>query len=309
MTENSNSKFHLVVIAGPTASGKTNLATKLAHRLNADLISADSRQVYKGLDLGTGKDLIEYQNFDPPIRYHLIDHVGPREIYSLIHFQQDCYSLIDNLSQAGQGRRDLAILVGGTGMYIEAVLKRYRIANIPENESLRLSYAEKSREELEEILLATDSEQAAMTDLSSRKRILRSLEIAESKKQGIIPYSPLPKIDFTFTVYALAWDRALLRERIDKRLQSRLEAGMVDEVKGLIAQGVDAQRLRLLGMEYAEIVDFIQGVKDYPTMVEDLRHRIHLLAKRQETYFRGMERRGIPVQWIKPEQGLDQIFP
>jgi tRNA dimethylallyltransferase len=300
--------MHLIVIGGPTATGKTSLAVDIAHRWNADVISADSRQVYRGLDLGTGKDLGEFRKFPVPVRHHLIDIVEPGAIYTLYQYQQDCYRVVADLSKSGAGRRDVAVMVGGTGMYMEAVLRRYRIANVPENPAVRESLSGKSREELSEELTEKDPALALRTDLSSKKRIIRALEILDAGLSGEVAYSPDPEVDFTFTAFAMAWEREDLRARIDARLQERLRAGMVEEVAGLMRDGVEASRLRLLGMEYREITDYLLGVKDQGKMVEDLRHEIHLLAKRQETYFRGMEKRGIPIHWLRQGEGTDIIL-
>ena len=299
--------MHLIAICGPTATGKTALAAALAHDLNADILSADSRQVYRGLDLGTGKDLAEFQKFHPPVPYHLIDIIEPNEIYSLYQFQQETYRILRDLTLSGPGRRDLAVMVGGSGMYMESVLRRYRIANVPENPEVRAAFADWTREDLERELRNRDAALAERTDLTSRKRIIRALEILASGLPEDVAYSPPPEVDFTFTVFAMSWEKPALRERIDARLEARLQAGMVEEVSGLINRGVAPERLRLLGMEYREITDFILGVKDYHRMVEDLRHEIHLLAKRQETYFRGMERRGIPIHWLKPGSRVETI--
>ncbi len=301
--------MHLIVIGGPTATGKTALAASLAHGLDADVISADSRQVYRGLDLGTGKDLEEFRKFDRPVRHHLIDIADPDEIYSLYRFQQDCYGLLEALEKSGPGRRDVAVMVGGTGMYMESVLRRYRIANVTENPALREALATRTQEELARELRELDPDLAERTDLSSRKRIIRALIIhaAGSLGQGPVEYSPSPPIEFSATVFATAWDRTELRQRIDARLEERLRAGMVEEVAGLMRQGVAAERLRLLGMEYREITDFLTGVKDKARMVEDLRHEIHMLAKRQETYFRGMERRGVSIRWLRRGEGVETI--
>lgn len=284
----------LVVIVGPTATGKTALAAALAHELRTHVISADSRQVYRGLDLGTGKDLEEFTRFDPPVPYHLIDVADPQDTYTLFQYQRDCYALLESL---GRGR-DLLVMAGGTGLYAEAILRRYRIANVPEDADFRARLESRDHEDLLDELRRRDPELAARTDGSSKKRVIRALEVAEAGRSAPVEYTRPPAIDFETKVFATAWDRSELRRRIDERLEARLGAGMVDEVKGLLEAGVTAERLRLLGMEYREITDYLQGAKDYATMVDSLRHEIHLLAKRQETYFRGMEKRGVPVCWI-----------
>lgn len=298
-------RLRLVVIAGPTATGKTALAVELAHRLGTEVVSVDSRQVYRGLDLGTGKDLYEYSRFDPPVPYRLIDIADPNDTYSLFQYQRDCYSVLEDLTRLGQGT---VVLAGGTGMYLEAVLKRYRIANVPENPTLRNALAAKSREELETGLRSGDPAVAARTDMSSRKRIVRGWEIMEAGLQAPVEYSREPELEFDIHLFALRRDRSLLRARIDARLEARLQAGMIAEVEGLLAAGVSRARMDVLGMEYREIAAHLAGEKSRETMVADLRHEIHLLAKRQETWFRGMDRRGLAVSWLDEGQGADAVL-
>lgn len=281
----------LLVITGPTATGKTALAAELAHRLDTAVVSVDSRQVYRGLDLGTGKDLEEYARF--PVPYRLIDIADPRIAFSLFQYQEACYAALEALADAGQ---EVAVMAGGTGMYLEAVLRRFRIANVPENPALRASLAALSREELEARLRAASPDLAARTDMTSRKRILRGLEIAAAP--GEASFSREPRIDWDFRVFVTEMDRAALRARIDARLEARLRAGMIGEVEGLLAAGIPPARMDVLGMEYREIAAYLAGKKDRETMVADLRHEIHMLAKRQETWFRGMPKRGVPVQAI-----------
>lgn len=297
--------MHLLVIAGPTASGKTALAAAVAHALGVPVLSADSRQVYRGLDLGTGKDLDEFRKYDPPVPYHLIDIADPQEVYTLFQYQADCYRVIGDSARKGH---QTAVLAGGTGMYMEAVLRRYRIANVPENETLRRESEGRAREDLEAELRSRDPELAARTDMSSKKRIVRALVVSEAGRAGPIEHSPLPEADFSHSVFVTRPDRAALRARIDARLQQRLGAGMIEEVEGLLGNGVAPDRLRLLGMEYREITAYLAGEKTRERMVEDLRHEIHMLAKRQETYFRGMERRGVPVTWLEPGQGAETVL-
>ncbi|MEO7426161.1 MAG: tRNA (adenosine(37)-N6)-dimethylallyltransferase MiaA [Fibrobacteria bacterium] len=299
--------MHLLVLCGPTATGKTALAAELAHRLRTDLISADSRQIYRGLDLGTGKDLHEYLAFTPHVRHHLIDIADPEAGYSLYQYQQDCYRVMDELAAQGGEPSRVLVMAGGTGMYIEAVLRRYRIANVPENPGLRAAMQGRTRDDLETELRSKDPVLAAKSDLSSAKRIIRALEIWEAGRTGPVEYSRPPARDFTYTVYATGMERAALRARIDARLDARLAAGMVEEVAGLLERGLSRERMRVLGMEYREIADYLGGVVTRDGMVAALRHEIHMLAKRQETYFRGMERRGVPITWLKPGQGPAEI--
>ncbi len=297
--------MRLLVIAGPTATGKTALAAELAHRLGTEVISADSRQVYRGLDLGTGKDLEEYRRFTPAVPYRLIDIADPRETYSLFHYQRDCYAALE---AAASGGRAAVVAAGGTGMYLEAVLRRYRIANVRDNPGLREALAHKTREELERQLQAADPGLAARTDLSSRKRIIRGLEIHAASLLSTVEFSREPGIEIPYRVFATRWERSALRARIDARLQERLRAGLVEEVEGLLAAGITRARMDVLGMEYREIAAFLAGEKSREKMVEDLRHEIHMLAKRQETWFRGMPGRGIPVTWLDAGQGADAVL-
>ncbi|MDB5049768.1 MAG: tRNA delta(2)-isopentenylpyrophosphate transferase [Fibrobacteres bacterium] len=300
--------MRLLVICGPTATGKTALGAGLAHRLGTELISADSRQIYRGLDLGTGKDLQEYQKFTPPVRYHLIDIAEPESGYSLYQYQRDCYRLMDACAQAGGRTAEAMVMAGGTGMYMEAVLRHYRIANVPENPALRESLAGRSRDELEAELKRKDPDLAARSDLSSGKRIIRALEVWHAGQSQPVEFSRPPERGFSFTVFGTRMDRTALRARIDARLEERLAAGMVEEVEGLLKRGVTRERMQVLGMEYREISDYLAGDKSRDEMAASLRHEIHLLAKRQETYFRGMERRGVPITWLEPGQGVDGIL-
>lgn len=293
----------LLVIAGPTATGKTALAAELAHRLGTAVVSVDSRQVYRGLDLGTGKDLEEYARFPSPVPYRLIDIADPRQAFSLFQYQEACYAALEELAAAG---KEVAVLAGGTGMYLEAVLRRFRIANVPENPGLRASLAHLSREDLEARLRAVSPELAARTDLSSRKRILRGLEIAAAP--GEASFSREPRIGLEYRVFVTEMDRPSLRARIDARLETRLRAGLIGEVEGLLALGVPNARMDVLGMEYREIAAYLAGKKDKDAMIADLRHEIHMLAKRQETWFKGMPRRGIPVETIPAGIAADDIL-
>lgn len=295
-----------LVIAGPTASGKTALAAEVAHRLGTEIFSMDSRQVYRGLDLGTGKDLHEYARFKPPVRYHLIDIVDPAQVYSLFRFQVDAYVALDTfLGQHGPGLPP--VLAGGTGLYLEAVLKRYAIAEVPENARLRAELMARDVRVLREELKTLNAELYARTDLTSKKRVVRALEIAYTPR-GAIPPSRLPDWELNPLIFVTKPDRITLRARIADRLRHRLEAGLVDEVRSLHEQGVSWDRLALLGMEYRQVAAHLRGEISLADMTAVLLHEIHLLAKRQETYFRGMVRRGLPVQWIDSGFTADDVL-
>ncbi len=292
--------LRLLVIVGPTATGKTRLGVELAHRLGSEIISADSRQVYRGLDLGTGKDLDEYAAVTPPVPYHLIDVADPSESYSLFTFQRDCYTLLAEKSREAHYRsgRVPLVMVGGSGLYVEAVLRRYNIADVPQNPELRQLLAEDSRSDLEQRLKAAAPDILDRTDSSSRRRLIRGLEIAAAAQMGPVRYSEPPDVDIEARVFAIHRDRSWLRDRISTRLSDRLAAGLVDEVRGLLGNGLAPSRLDELGLEYREINAYLSGRTTYQRMVKNLALRIAQFAKRQETWFRGMPRRGIPVEWI-----------
>jgi tRNA dimethylallyltransferase len=294
-----------IVIAGPTASGKTALAAELAHKLDSEIFSMDSRQVYQGLDLGSGKDLAEYSRFSPPVPYHLIDIVDPSEVYSLYRFQVDSYVALEEF--LGRRGEDVPpVLAGGTGLYLEAVLKRYAIAEVPENPELRAELMTQDPESLKRELQYLNQDVYARTDLSSKKRVVRALEIALSPR-GTVFRSRLPDWNINPLIFITVCERKALRRRILERLNVRLEEGLVAEVVGLRERGITWERLASLGMEYRQVACYLRGEKSLGEMAEDLQREIHMLAKRQETYFRGMQRRGLPVQWIGIETTADEL--
>ncbi len=281
----------VVVVCGPTASGKTSLAVSIAEKLGSGIISADSRQVYRGMDLGTGKDLFEYGD----VPHHCIDVANPEDLYTLYHFQRDAYRALGGYQTAGQ----VPVLCGGTGLYIEAVLKKYEIANVPEDVPFREAMMPRDKSALAAELQALSPEQYAKTDISSKKRIVRALEIARAMQEGAVAFSTDEAVETSPLILITDWDRDTLIERIDYRLHQRLVEGMVDEVQRLIDAGVSAERLDLFGMEYRQIGAFLHKKVGYEEMVATLAQEIHRLAKRQRTWFRGMERRGFAVHWVK----------
>lgn len=294
---------HVLVIVGPTASGKTGLGVRVAHHFGTHILSADSRQVYRGLDIGTGKDLDEYESVDPPVPFHLIDIADPREVYTLFRYQQDCYEAIRRLASSrkiAEGETPL-IMVGGSGMYVEAVIRDYRIADVPRNPEVRARFENDSIQVLVETLERGSPELAAQTDVSNRRRVIRALEIMEYGRHAEVRFSEPPGVPLRFTVIGTRIDRVELRARVRKRLLERLGEGLVEEVRGLLATGFPRQRLDDLGLEYREVAAFLSGEKTYDAMAADLESSICRFAKRQETWFRGMERRGIPVCWIEPD--------
>lgn len=283
-----------IVVAGPTASGKTNLAVKIAQQVNGEIISADSRQIYKGMDIGTGKDLYEYQTEKGSIPHHLIDITDPNTIYTLYHYQQDCYNALIKITQ----NKRVPIICGGTGLYIEAVLKNYKIPNVPENIKLRNELMDISKEQLIEKLKLSNSELINTTDLDSKKRIARSLEIIEYGKHNKIDWGIKNPPKLSPFILCTRWNRTELINRIDKRLQERIKEGMIEEVNELIKSGITYERLSLFGMEYRQIAEHLINKKPLNETVENLATEIHRLAKRQMTYFRGFERRGLKVHWV-----------
>jgi tRNA dimethylallyltransferase len=295
-------KLRLLAIVGPTAVGKTRLGVEVAHAVGSEILSADSRQVYRGLDLGTGKDLDEYDAVEPPVPYHLIDIADPRETYTLFRFQQDCYRVLRQLAEIdryGSGEVPL-VMVGGSGLYAEAVIRDYRIADVPEDLALRRRLRRLSRDELLDRLRGRHPDRAEQTDLSSRERVIRAMEIAAAGARGPVAASEPLGIELETRVYAIRVDRAVLRRRIRSRLEDRFALGMVDEVRGLLDAGVTPERLDRLGLEYREIGAYLAGRKSRERMVDDLATAIGRFAKRQETWFRGMERRGTPIAWVDP---------
>jgi len=295
-------RLSLAVIVGPTATGKTRLGVEVAHRLGSEIISADSRQVYTGLDLGTGKDVHEYHAVSPPVAFHLIDICHPRQRYTLFDYQRDCYRVLSALAKRDRYRTGAAplVMVGGTGLYVEAVISRYRIADVRENPDLRRRLGRLERDELVARLEAADPRLHGRTDLSSFRRVIRALEIADAASRGPVSYSEPPEIEIRSAVFGVKADRQTLCRRIADRVHQRLADGMVGEVRGLLEQGLSPRRLHELGLEYRAIGRHLQGETSIDEMTEELIGRIVQFAKRQMTYFRGMERRGIPIRWIEP---------
>jgi len=295
--------LHVLAIVGPTACGKTRLGVEVAHRLGSEIVSADSRQVYRGLDIGTGKDLAEYAEVDPPIPYHLIDVADPEQVYTLFRFQQDCYRVLREMaSQPPFADHSVpVIMVGGSGLYVEAVVRQYRLADVPKNAELRMRLDDRDLEHLVAELKQRWPDLAVETDVTSKRRVIRAFEIAEYGETHPVRYGEPPGLSLSFTVFGVEVTRAELRRRIGLRLRERLEEGMVEEVQGLLDLGLGPARLEDLGLEYREIASYLQGKKSREEMTSDLETAIGRFAKRQQTWFRGMERRGVPIRWIGSE--------
>lgn len=284
-------KYDLVTILGPTASGKTPFAAALAYDLNTEIISADSRQIYRGMDLGTGKDLDDYVVRGRQIPYHLIDIADPGYKYNVFEFQRDFLKAYEDITSRGM----LPILCGGTGMYIESVLKGYRLMPVPENPELRERLADKSLEELTEMLRRYKSLHNS-TDVDTVKRAIRALEIEVYYAEHPVEEREFPEIKSL--IVGIDIDRELRRQKITRRLKQRLDDGMVDEVRRLIDSGVKPDDLIYYGLEYKYLTLYATGRLSYDEMFSQLETAIHQFAKRQMTWFRGMERRGIKIEWL-----------
>ena len=292
----------MITILGPTASGKTPLAAALAVRIGGEIISADSRQVYRKMDIGTGKDLGDYvvrsQESGDSINvpYHLIDIREPGTKYNLFEYQQDFFDVYQTIRSRGV----VPILCGGTGLYIEAVLKGYHLSPVPQNQALRDSLGGKTLAELTEMLkelkVKTGSKMHNTTDVDSCQRAIRAIEIETYNVEHPMPRRELPPVDSL--IIGVNIDRELRREKITRRLKVRLEEGMVDEVKALLDEGIPAEDLIYYGLEYKFLTEYLTGQLTYDEMFSRLEIAIHQFAKRQMTWFRGMERRGFEIHWI-----------
>ena len=293
----------MITILGPTASGKTDLATHLAARLNAEIISADSRQVYRGMDIGTGKDLADYMVDGHVVPYHLIDICEPGTKYNLFRYQQDFLDCYEDIRSRGA----LPILCGGTGLYIEAVLKGYSLSPVPQNPELRAKLEEKSLEELTHLLADLKEKNHSVmhnkTDVDSCQRAIRAIEIETYNLTKPTEERQCPPIDSL--IIGVDIDREERRRTITKRLKERLKAGMIDEVDGLLKRGIPADDLIYYGLEYKFVTEYIIGKLTYEEMFRQLEIAIHQFAKRQMTWFRGMERRGFTIHWIGAIQSMN----
>ena len=284
-------RYELITILGPTASGKTVLAAALAAQLHTEIISADSRQIYRGMDIGTGKDLADYIVNGQSIPYHLIDICEPGYKYNVFQYQHDFFRVFRDIESRGK----LPILCGGTGMYIEAVLKGYKLLDVPQNPTLRQSLQGKSLAELEQIL-ASYKVLHNKTDVDSAQRAIRAIEIEEyyrTEAPGRNEYEPINSL-----IIGVDIDRDTRRAKISQRLRARLAEGMVDEVRQLIDQGVKPDDLIYYGLEYKFVTQYVIGQLSYEEMVTQLEIAIHQFAKRQMTWFRGMERTGSTIHWV-----------
>ena len=291
--------YELITIIGPTASGKTAFAAALAARLDTEIISGDSRQVYRSMDIGTGKDLADYMVDGKQIPYHLIDICNPGDKYNVFEYQHDFHKAFEEIRKKGK----LPILCGGTGMYIESVLRGFKLLDVPQNPALRESLKGKSLAELEQIL-ASYKVLHNKTDVDSAQRAIRAIEIEEFYKTEAPDkreYAPINSL-----IIGVDIDRELRREKISRRLRARLDEGMVDEVRAILATGVKPEDLIYYGLEYKFLTLYIIGQLTYDEMVSQLEIAIHQFAKRQMTWFRGMERRGLYIHWLDATLPTDE---
>ena len=291
-------KYDMITILGPTASGKTSLAAALAACLKTEIISGDSRQVYRRMDLGTGKDLDDYQVEGYHVPFHLIDIVEPGYKYNVFEYQRDFLQAYQDMRKRGL----LPILCGGTGMYLESVLKGYRLLPVPENPELRAKLAGKSLAELTAIL-ATYKKLHNSTDVDTAKRAVRAIEIEEYCLTQDAEARSFPSINSL--IVGIDIDRELRRAKISCRLKERLEKGMVDEVRRLLDEGIPPEDLIYYGLEYKFLTLYVIGQLSYDEMFRGLETAIHQFAKRQMTWFRGMERRGFSIHWIDAALPMD----
>jgi tRNA dimethylallyltransferase len=289
----------LVTVLGHTAAGKTAFAAHLAHRLGGEIISADSRQVYRGMDIGTGKDYKDYLVGDHRIPAHLIDILDAGYEYNVYLFKRDFLSIYTDISEQGL----MPVLCGGSGLYIESVLRNYRLLNVPLNAGLREELENKSVEELV-ARLKLYGPVHNITDTGHRKRLIRAIEIASY--QSAQPDEPGEERELHPLVLGIRFDRGIRRERITLRLRERLEEGMLEEVERLLKSGVTADKMDYYGLEYRYVSKFILKEFSYEEMFNKLNTAIHQFAKRQMTYFRGMERRGIGIHWLDGQLSMEE---
>lgn len=293
-------KYNLITILGPTASGKTSVAANVALTLDGEVISADSRQVYRGMDLGTGKDYADYIINGKPIPYHLIDIVDAGYEYNVFEYQKDFLKVFEEVTNRGK----LPVMCGGSGLYLEAVLKNYKLIQVPINDELRQKLEGKSLDELTEILKNYKSELHNQTDIENEKRAIRAIEIEEY-------YLTHPKIntgmpDIRSLVVGVQFDRQTRRKRITSRLRQRLREGMLDEVQRLLDSGLTPEQLTYYGLEYKFMTQHLTGELTYQEMFDGLNVAIHQFAKRQMTWFRRMEKQGIEIRWLDGFMPLEE---
>lgn len=289
----SNCKYNCLVVLGPTAVGKTALAVKLAEKFSGEIISADSRQVYRGLDIGSGKDICEYT-----VPYHLIDVTDLSIEYSVFDYQKDFYKVFSEM----QSRKVLPVICGGTGMYLDSIVRGYDLITVPENQELRKTLAGKSIDELVDILKSEKKDLHNKTDLEERHRLIRAIEIAAYEKtpEAKIEKEKMPtRPDIRPFIIGTTFPRDIVRKRVRQRLTDRIKEGMIEEVRNLHEQGFSWERMERLGLEYRYVSEFLQGkIKTDAELYDGLAIAIGQFVKRQETWFRGMEKKGVKINWL-----------
>lgn len=290
--------YDIITILGPTASGKTSFAANLATNLNAEIISGDSRQVYRGMDIGTGKDLKDYIVGKQMIPYHLIDIVDAGYEYNIFEYQKDFYKVFNEIKD----RRKIPILCGGSGMYIESILNGYKLIQVPENKVLRDELEKIKTEKLVKILSSYGSLHN-ISDTSDRKRLIRAIEIQQYHKTNKDIQTKLPAIKSI--VFGIDLERDEVRNRITKRLKTRLQEGMIEEVKELMKEGLSSEQIKFYGLEYKFLTSYIMDEFSYDEMFRQLNTAIHQFAKRQMTWFRRMEKKGFKINWIDGKLNLE----
>ncbi|MGE5432273.1 MAG: tRNA (adenosine(37)-N6)-dimethylallyltransferase MiaA [Syntrophomonadaceae bacterium] len=282
--------MNLITILGPTAAGKTQLAARLALKFNGEIISADSRQVYRGMDIGTGKDLADYVVDGKKVPYHLIDIADPKEEFNLYRFLEFFYKTFSEITSRGK----IPFLAGGTGLFLDAVLRSYNMKEALNNEEYLNELEALTLQELQMRLLTVNPNVHNTTDLLDKKRLIDALRIAENMQSG----NSAPKVKIDPLVIGVYLERQTVKERITRRLKARLQEGMIDEVKSLLESGVSFEKLDFFGLEYRFIGQYLKGSLNYNDMYQKLNSAIHAFAKRQMTWFRKMEREGVKINWI-----------
>jgi tRNA dimethylallyltransferase len=291
------SKLSLLTILGPTASGKTSLAAKISTKINGEIISADSRQVYRKMDIGTGKDFQDYIIDGVKIPHHLIDILDAGEKYNLFEFQRDAIKAIKEIN----GRKSTPVLCGGTGMYLESILLDYNLPPIKENKALKKELSSKSDEELHEILVSSKTLHNT-SDSKNRDRMIRAIEIEKAEEKGV----EMELTGIESLVIGLKGERRILKERIEARLEQRLKEGLIKEVQSLIEDGLDKETLLYYGLEYKLVGEHLFNDLSSNDMFQKLRSAIFQYSKRQMTWFRRMEKRGIKIHWLNFEDDIDE---
>jgi tRNA dimethylallyltransferase len=290
--------YDLVVITGPTATGKTALAARLAMQLGGEIVSADSRQVYRGMDIGTGKDLNDYVVNGKRVPYHLIDIVEPGYKYNVYEYQRDFLAVYNDLKR----RSVLPVVCGGSGMYVDSIISAYRLIEVPPDHTLRQELEKKTLAELTG-MLKNYKELHNTTDIDTKKRAIRAIEIESYYRKDESRITLLPEI--RSLIIGIRFEREIRRKRITQRLRERLAGGMMDEVKGLLDRGIDSETLIYYGLEYKYITLYLTGKIDFEEMFRCLEIAIHRFAKRQMTWFRGMERKGVKIHWLEGEMQME----